>query len=150
MGMIENRRRVMMAQGGEAPTPTPSYGGIPIYADNCYFGKSDGPVTDVVSNNDWFLTGPIDSGSSSSKHYPLTKFGSSTEATARFYNDLTSSSADWWTIFRSDIPDNDIPDINSIDSVGRYIIVSIRKRNAADFWMKDANGNYLVKGNNVT
>lgn len=150
MGMIESRRRLMMAQGGTPSDPT--IGGIPVWIDNAYYPKSNGTINSVTENNDFFIAGPFDTGTTFAKIIVLTRFGSTTEATMRMFNDpgnVSANSVDYWTVMRSDILP-DIPTPANIDTAGRYALVSILKKNAADFYIKDDDGNYIVKGNNVT
>ena len=150
MGIIELRRRIMLlSEQGQGPTPTPTIGGLPVWMDNSRYTSSDGAADSVVIDSDFFLTGVVDAGSPDFKSYTVTRFHSSTNAALRLFNDVSATSVDYWTIMRTDISPGDT-NIYGFNSFGRYIIMSIYKPVAADFYLKDANGNYLIKGSNVT
>lgn len=144
-----NRRRMISASGGEAPTPTPSYGGIPVFIDNKYFRSNAGlKVSEALDSDDYFLAGPFDTGSTSSKQMTFTRIYATNEAALYLFNDITLASVDYWACWGSSYPQAGTTKTGN--SPGQYIITSVLKSRAGDFWIKDANGNYIVKGNNVT
>lgn len=145
MDMMQIRRAVMSASG---QPNIPSIGGLPIYADNCYMTGS-GKLDDIIENNDLFITGIFDTGDNLAKEYEVTRWGTDVPGTIRFFNDLTSNSVDYWTIMRTDIAPG-VPNIYRFGSVGRYIAISVAKYCASDFYLKYSNGDYIVKGNNIT
>lgn len=148
MDLME-RRRMMASSGGEAPTPTPTYGGIPVYIDNKYFASSSRQrIIDALPSEDFFLAGPFDTGSTGSKQMTYTQIYAGTEAAFYLFNDLTGESVDYWTCWGSSQPS--AGRTKTVNTPGQYIVTSVLKSRAADFFMKDANGNYIVKGNNVT
>ena len=148
MGMM-NRRRMMASSGGGGPAPTPSYGGIPVYIDNKYFASNSGQkISQALSSEDFFLAGPFDTGSTSSKRMTYTKIYASTEAAFYLFNDLEGNSVDYWSNWGTGQPSAGTT--ATVNTPGRYIVTSVLKSRAGDFFMKDANGDYIVKGNNVT
>lgn len=148
MGLME-RRRMMASSGGEAPTPTPTYGGLPIYLDNSYYTGGNGKIGAVSSSDDFFITGIFDTGDSSTKNYTITRWRTSINAQIRFFNDITATSYDYWTIMRTDV-DPGQANIYNFSSGGRYVAISVAKYCAADFYFKFTNGAYIIKGNNIT
>ena len=148
MGLME-RRRMMASSGGEAPTPTPSYGGIPVYIDNKYFdAHANYKIANALDSADYFLAGPFDTGSTSSKQMTYTQIYAGTEAAFYLFNDLESGNVDYWSCWGPSQPS--AGRTKTVNTPGRYIVTSVLKSRAGDFYMKDANGNYIVKGNNVT
>ena len=147
MGMTR-RRRMIESSAGEAPAPTPTYGGLPIYIDNAYYTGGNGAVNSVSTSDDFFITGIFDTGNTNAKDYEITRWRTGTSAQIRLFNDLTADSADYWTVMRTDITSG-APDIYQFNSVGRYIAISVAKYCASDFYLKYKNGDYIVKGNNI-
>lgn len=146
---MEERRALYLAQSGGQP-PTPTIGGLVVYSNNCYFASGNGLVTNVTENNDYFLTGVIDTGSTGQKAYTITRMGTPKNALIRFYNDITASSIDYWTILRTDLPSGSVTTYD-FNSAGRYVVISIYKTLAADFYLKNrVTGEYIIKGSNVT
>lgn len=137
----------------DAPQPQ-QYGGIPVLMDNSCYTSSNGVISDVSNDNAFFIAGPIDTDSIYTKSIKVTRFGSSKNAAMRLYNvyppNESSNSADYATVFRTDIQQDGTPHEYQTNVEGRYAVVSILKQYAADFYIKDSNGNYLIKGNNVT
>ena len=148
MGLMQ-RRRMMASSGGEAPAPTPQYGGLPIYIDNGYYTGGNKKIDVVTASDDFFITGIFDTGNSSSKVYEITRWRTSTNAQMRFFNDITATSVDYWTIMRTDVTAGR-PNVYEFTSAGRYVAISVAKYCAADFYFKIKNGDYIIKGNNVT
>ena len=125
-----------------------SYGGITAYADNCLFLTQNGGVSDVVTNDDYFIAGIIDTGSAESKTYVVTRFGTDIQGAMRFYDNLEGTSVDYWTIMRTDMEYGSI-NTAEIASKGRYILLTILKAGASNFYIRYKDGDYLVKGSNV-
>ena len=137
----------MKAANGGAKTK--KYGGIVCWTDNTVLSEGNGKLTDVTTNNDFFLAAVIDTGDASSKAYTITRFGSEVVAPIRFYNDLEGTSIDYWSIWRDDISPHN-PSEYSFTSAGRYIVVPVLKEDAADFYLRYKDGDYLIKGSDVT
>jgi len=148
MGLME-RRRMMASSGGEAPTPTPTIGGLVVYADNCYFASGNGRIDGVSSSDDFFITAIYDTGDNSKKDYDITRWRTNTTALIRFFNDLSANSVDYWSVMRTDVTAG-VPNIYNFQSAGRYVAISVAKYCAADFYFKYHNGEYICKGSNVT
>lgn len=148
MGMMR-RRHMIESSGGEAPTPTPTYGGLTVFMDNCYYPKSNGYANSVEEDNDFFLV-MVDFGSSASNRYfTVTRFGTPTNAAMREFSSDSSQSVDYWTIMRTDMQPGAMTTMNFETGV-RYLIFSVYKQYAANFYLKYQNGDYIIKGNNVT
>ena len=140
---------VAMKWAGSQPTPTPSYGGIPVYIDNKYFpSRSEQKISQALDSNDYFLAGPFDTGSTGSKSMTYSQIYSDTQAAFYLFDDLTASAVDYWACWGTDKPST--PSSKTVNTAGRYIVTSVLKTRAADFYMMDAGGNYIVKGSNVT
>lgn len=125
-------------------------GGLPIYADNCRYASSNGTVSNVVSDNDYFLTGIVDTGSTAHKYFTVSRFGAPTAAAMRVFNDLTATSVDYWSIMRTDIAQTGQANEYTFAKGVRYLILSVYKPIADKFFLKYQDGEYLLKGNNVT
>ena len=149
MNLMEHRRRIM--EYSQAPV-TPTIGGLPVYVDNAFYPGSNGIITNYGTNSNYFLTGIVDTGSTDRKYYDTVRIGVDSDLPIggiRLFNDLNGTSVDYWTIMRPDLTYGSITPY-SFRSYGRYIILTVAKDFAADFYLKDENGNYLLKGNNVT
>lgn len=143
------RRHMIESSGGEAPTPTPQYGGLPVFMDNCYYPVSNGYADSVESDEDFFLV-LVDFGSSASnRNLTVTRFGTPTRAALREFSNDSSYSVDYWTIMRTDMQPGAISTM-TLETGVRYLIFSVYKQYAADFYLKYTNGDYIIKGNNVT
>lgn len=144
MELIEVRRALLQPK-------FKTYGGLPVYIDNACFRYRNGLVTDYVTDSNFFITGPFDSGSTGSKvytisRYPETASGGVTPA-FRPYDDLTATSIDYWAIGSSNNP------TRSVTTAGRYLLVPMPKAKAANMYMQVKVGDvyvYIFKGKNVT
>lgn len=124
------------------------YGGIEVWQDNVVFTDGQGTIDAVDANPDFFLAVVVDTGTPDDKTYTVTSFGSDVVAPFRLYDDLTKSSVDYWTIWRSDVGPHQMWE-RTVASPGRYIVCPVRKDDAPNFYLRDGNGNYLIKGENV-
>ena len=118
--------------------------GIPVFIDNAYYTKKNSTWDDYETNNNYFITGWYDTGDSEKKYYSyapcLTEnYG---KLAARFFNDKESTSVDYWGPLQSEKKD--------FTSPGRFILASVYKPTAKDFYLRFLNGDYLFKGTNVT
>lgn len=150
MELMEGRRMIMLAQDGGSPPPTPTIGGLIVYQDNCLYPGSNGLIDSITANNDFFLTGIIDTGNTSQKAYTVTRIGTNAQAAVRFYDNIESNSVDYWTIMRTDIKPTGRVVPYDFNSRGRYIVISVAKAQASQFYLKYRGGEYIVKGNDVT
>lgn len=123
----------------------PSYGGLPVFRDNCYFPNQNGKIDNVVTDSNYFIAGPFDSGDSTNKFPHYLRYSGIT-TTMRPYDDFTETSVDYWAV------GNGSGD-RVVGTYGRYYLISIKKSVAADSYMYiviDDVKHYLAKGNNVT
>ena len=122
-------------------------GGLYVYADNSIYGAvsehqyvNDG----IVSNSDYFITGFYDTGSESEKSYSISCTPNDAYALVRIYNDKTGVDVVYKYI-------NQNYEIRTFTATGRYIMSTVYKPNAANFYIYDnTNQRYVVKGANVT
>ena len=144
MDMMQIRRAIMSASG-ESPFPT--IGGLPVFSDNCLY-TGNGKTNDVIEDSNFFLTGVVDTGNSANKHYTVLRAPTTgNNGAMRLFNDLSANSVDYWTIMRTDLL---APNEYSFYSIGQYIILSVFKEYAPYFYLKYYDGEYLLKGKNVT
>lgn len=145
--MMTLRRSIMLAQVDSVP----KIGGLPVYIDNAFYSGSNGAINNYLSNSEYFLTGIVDSGSTSSKKYTASRIGVGSnkfDGYLRLFNNLGSASVDYWSVMRSSLAYGTVQ-AYSFTSQGQFLIISVYKDLAANFYLKDANGNYLLKGTNV-
>ena len=123
-------------------------GGIVVWKDNLLFPRENGLITGTTSDDRYFLTTIYDTGDTGSKSYTASLFGNAPlMCSARYFNDLTSISADYWTFIGTAAQSSDTRTYNS---VGRYIVATIYKPIANQFFIYDnTNNRYIVKGNAV-
>lgn len=126
--------------------------GLPVLINNARYPQSNGKIDSVVEDNDWFITGPFDTGSTSSKKYSFihtVAANSTSHASMRLFNDISSTSADYWTVTvntRRLLSET----FRTITSVGRYITFSIKKSDAVDIWCYCHNTNsFVFKAENI-
>ena len=146
MDVMELRRRIL-----SQTEHIPLIGGLPVYIDNAFYPGSNGLVTQYGTNSNYFLIGIIDTGSIDQKHYDTVRIGVDSNLPVggiRLFNDLSATSVDYWTTMRPEMTDGSTQ-AYSFNSYGRFVILSVIKEYAANFYLKDANGNYLLKGSNV-
>lgn len=146
MDIMELRKRII-----SQTEHIPLIGGLPVYIDNAFYPGSNGLVTQYGANSSYFLTGIVDTGTSDSKRYNTVRIGVASSlpvAGIRLFNDLNSTSVDYWTIMRPEMDDGTTSPY-SFTSYGRFVILSVIKEYAANFYVQDGNGNYLLKGSNV-
>lgn len=146
MDVMELRRRIL-----SQTEHIPLIGGLPVYLDNAWYPGSNGVITGYGTNNSYFLTGIVDTGTPDSKRYNTVRIGVDSDlpvAGIRLFNDLNSTSVDYWTIMRPDLAYGSINPY-SFNSAGRFVILTVIKEFAANFYLQDSNGNYLLKGSNV-
>ena len=144
-GLIEARRGIMMQPHEK------TIGGIVVWRDNCAV-IGNGTLAAVSDNTDFFLA-LVDTGTNGQKAYAMFRqyvpgVESGKWPAARFYNDLSASSVDYWSAWTSN-PSHVAVDY-TFSSYGRYILASVCKQYAADFYIRYQNGVYLIRGKNVT
>lgn len=123
--------------------PPGTYGGIPIFADNCYFQNSSGRATDTAASEDWFIAGPFDSGDGSKKSYTFSMFPSAQFTTAlRTFDDLSGACTDYW--YNS----TNLGGERTVSTAGRYILLSCRKDQVAACFVRQGS-TYLIRGKGV-
>lgn len=126
----------------------PEYGGLSVLMDNVRW-TGNGTIDSYVSDSNFFLAKVIDTYTPDAKKYIGQRFGTgSVYGTTRYFNDLDSQSVDYWSFFSG--ADKGPEQILNVTSAGRYVICSVFKEFAADFYIKDQNDNYYIKGNNLT
>lgn len=125
------------------------YGGIEVWQDNTVFTDGQGTIDAANENPDFFLAAVVDTGTPDDKTYTVTSFGSDVVAPFRLYDDLDGTSVDYWTIWRTDLEPHQ-KSVRTVRSPGRYVVCPVKKDDAANFFLRDENGNYLIKGDNVT
>lgn len=120
-------------------------GGLPVLINNAYYPNNNGAIDAVVSNNDFFIAGPFDTGSTSNKSLTMTRTLASFNVDFRLFNDLNDTSYDYWSINSTFVPS-----IRTLTSGGRYVLYSINKSVAADMYMYDnTNQRYIFKGSSI-
>ena len=126
-------------------------GGLYVYQDNARYAAANNNnyVDDeITSDSDFFLTGFYDTGSENEKSLtitcnPLANIDNR-YSVIRFYNDKTSNII----INQYHIGQNFTT--RTVTSSGRYLICSVYKPNAANFYTYDnTNQRYLVNGSNA-
>ena len=125
------------------------FGGIIVARDNLFFPRNNGLITGTDTDSDFFLTEIFDTGSTESKSYTAALFGNLPRyASCRYFDDLTATSADYWTFISTG---SQASDTRTYSSVGRYIVATIYKPLADKFFIYDnTNGRYVFKGSSVT
>ena len=121
-------------------------GGLYVYADNSrYYSYAYGTADEnVTTDSDYFITGFYDTGSETSKNYTVPMLTHDGNVCMRMFNDKTAACIDYFNIARAE-------ETRTFDASGRYIMVSVYKPRAADFYIYDnTNQRYVVKGSNVT
>lgn len=119
-------------------------GGIPVLIDNAYFTASNNKYDVFEVNTNYFLTGWFDMVTPDAKIYT---FGAANTdigvMTARWFNDKSDISVDYWR------PNASAE--KTITSGGRFIVATVYKPTAADYYLFNATDNvYVFKGSNVT
>ncbi len=134
-------RRALMAQH------TRTIGGIPVFMDNVAFPYRNGTMSDLVSDNDFFLAGPFDKGTEAKSSFTYTRHTgrvSGAVTCLRLYNDLSGNSVDYWII------STDPFTTRNVISSGRYIVYPVYKPEASRCYIYDnVRGIYLMKGKDV-
>lgn len=120
----------------------PTIGGLPVLIDNARYAFKNGTFDDYTSDDDYFLTGWYDTGSTESKGYVLEKVDTPINLTARWFDDKSGKSIDYWSAKSASQ--------NTFSSKGQYIIASVYKPIAELFYLYDStNQRYVFKGKNV-
>ena len=124
------------------------YGGIPVFMDNACFQYRNGSISDIVMDTNFFIAGPFDTGNNDTKSYYVTRFTDSATGgvtpCVRPYNNLNETSVEYWAIGNSSNVGR------SINTPGRYLLVSLPKAKAANLYMwKYGTGDYVFKGSNI-
>jgi len=138
MDVIELRRRLLQPH-------TLTIGGLPVLINNFRFSAGNGSISaNGEADPDYFITGWYDTGSTGSKSYRFCVGGTyAYNMTARWYNDKTGSSYDFWVPNQGSERD--------FSGGGRFIAWSLKKSEAANMWLYDTTNNkYVIKGINVT
>lgn len=120
----------------------PTYHGIPVFMDNAYFPCRDGALSDRVADNNWFIAGPFDTGSSSIKVYSWWGArGIGTDSAWRTYDDITGDSSNWWSSTFADGTSSE----SDCTTNGRYVYFSVYKPLVDQLYLKQGD-TYLFKG----
>lgn len=140
MDMTELRRRILF---GALPT----IGGLPVLLDNAALngGTSVKWNEDYSVDNDYFVTGWYDTGSTTSKNYRFAgvKRRGSLYNYLRWYNDKTGNNVDYWGA------NNDSEKVIT-NTPGRFVVATVYKPKAADFYLYcDTDQRYIIRGSNV-
>ena len=140
MDMMSIRRALMNSEYTE--------GGIIVGKDNLLFPRQNGLITDTSADSGYFLTTVYDTGDTGSKSYTASIFGNAPlYCSARYFNDLTGTSVDYWTFISTGSQSSATRTYNS---VGRYIVATVYKPIASQFYIYDnTNGRYVFKGSAV-
>lgn len=140
--MFERRRR-MFAINSSYPW------GIKLYKNNTAYIGGNSTVDSYFTDNNFFIAGPFDTGSTDSKTYTISRNPVSTVnggAALKLYNDLTAKSVDYWGITSSKGTSY------TFTSAGRYVFFSVCKAYASTSYMYytvDGVNHYLFKGAGV-
>jgi hypothetical protein len=135
----------LIASGEKVPT----IGGLPVLFDNAVLIGTNNKINDRVEPQEgYFVSGWFDTGSVTSKSYTHPSVpqpdGLADTIRMRFYNDKEASSVDYWGM-TSATP------TRTFTSAGQYVVVTLKKDTAADFYLYDnTNQKYVCKGANVT
>ena len=123
-------------------------GGLPVLIDNARYSHGNSYYNTVTSDNDWFITGWFDTGSKNKKKYTIYQPTLESGWTdIKFFNNKTSSSADYWSINHSS---TNQANTRSFNSVGRYVACTIKKADAARSWCYcHTTGEWVFKGEHV-
>jgi hypothetical protein len=119
-------------------------GGIPVLLNNRALTSYGYYNTGYTENHDYFVAGWFDTGTPDSKSITVKRCPKTTLSNCRIrlYNDKTDREYDWWSI--------DGTGTRTFSGGGRYIICTVYKPEAADFYLRDnTRGVYLIKGTNV-
>ena len=145
MDVMQLRRNLLMQETGSK-----KIGGIDVYLDNARYPGGNAKIDSVTTDNEYFLAGIFDTGTTSRKSYTIsyTKNTVDNAANIRFYNDITANSVDYWGVGTGQ---HNLPSTRTFTSAGRYIVTTIYKELAADMYLYDnTNQRYVFKGKNVT
>ena len=126
-------------------------GGIAVLFDNKRLQEGGSITTKCVDDENYFITGIFDTGTTAKKTYVLSRWRGMEYASLRLYNtdDLTQNSADYWSVCQID-GSYGTSYAYEFESVGRYIICTIPKAFASQSWLKYKDGEYIFKGTDVT
>lgn len=127
-------------------------GGIPVYVNNMRMRDGGSMSTKMYENSEFFLAGIVDTGSSGSKSYSVSRWrGMSAYASLRLFDtqDLSGDCVDFWSTCQTEYEYGTYSNYN-FTSDGRYIVVTVPKAFADQFYLRYKNGAYLLKGKNVT
>lgn len=126
-------------------------GGIVVWKNNVAFYRN-GTISEMLDNDAFFITSVIDTGSTGQKQYTCLRQGVGDASTRylsmRYYNDLSATSVDYWSPWLTE--SENYSSALTFESYGRYIVVPISKKFADIFYLRYTNGEYLIKGKNVT
>ena len=127
-------------------------GGIYVWQNNVGFQFKNGKINALDVNDALFISEVIDTGSTSKKKYTFLRHGLGSTIPyylgMRFFNDLSATSVDYWSTCVTE-SESFVKDV-TIDSYGRYIVTTIPKKYADIFYLRYTNGEYLIRGKNVT
>ena len=144
--MYDNTHGMYLFKGKNVKT----IGGLPVLYDNAYYNGSNGDIKTYQTDNRFFITFAFETSSTESKSYTMRQFIKSQHdinfnAYSRWFNDIESTSADYWGMTTESAT------TRTINSVGRYIVASVVKADAANFYIYDnTNQRYICKGDNVS
>lgn len=141
--MMDRRRALMgVAEGGA------EYDGIPVYVDNAYYSNLNKSIDDYLPNDQWFLTrvsGEFPSGNYTFGYTVVPSFeDSSGKSYMRYWTAINpvAISSDYWIVKAS------APRTQRF-TTPRTQVYTVNKEYAKYFFVKDPNGNYLIKGSAV-
>jgi hypothetical protein len=143
MDMMEIRRRILMMPHVR------TIGGLPVLIDNAILSGSNNKWNQRVEPSDaYFVTGWFDTGATGKKSYTFPYQPANGDGDGyyrlRLYDDPTELSVDYWGV------NGTVGQLRTFTSLGRYIIVTVYKATAADFYIyNNTNNRYVCKGKNV-
>ena len=129
--------------------PYNKIGGLPVfYNDSFYIATNTKICNKVKYDSDFFITGIFDTGSEGSKNYTarLIPYSGANGGFIRFYNDLDDTSVSYQNISVGYGTNSTV----TFDAAGRYMVATVYKSEAANFYIYDnTNSYYICKGNSI-
>ena len=124
-------------------------GGLPVLIDNALMsGSNNRWYWRTMPTTAYFITGWFDTGSNDTKSYTFPYQTNNGDSDGyyrmRFFNNPADLSVDYWGVNGS------VGSNRTFSSAGRYIVTTVYKEQAADFFIYDnTNQRYVCKGKNV-
>lgn len=122
-------------------------GGLPVLINNAHYNNSNGLIdAGVIDDPDFAILGPFDTVNSNKKTCTIKSAPAPTGmnyAFLRVYNDLAAKSGSCYSVTVAG-------ESRTVAITGRFLVVSVKKSEAANFFIHDdTNDRYVCKGSNV-